>query len=522
MKLANTLGTILAAVALVSSAPTSRQQDGKFAVRQEEDAVYGNLTLDTTAERFTFDYATSDPFSTNWIGLYPAAGGGPVDEEYVSPSTVWKYAPETEGSVYLSTEALQPGDYQVYFLARDGYRWLAEPITVTLSAPPAELKFPVESATLHNARQWSAYTAQVEGLLLGKGDSAVTFEKANGDEWISVGEDGTLSGKPGIFNRDESMVTVRAIADNGSTATLKLRVPVRKAWQPLVQDLRIMAFNLWHGGTRVSNFQEKQLRFILDSGADVVVLQEASGSHGQRLGQALGWSYFQSAGSVAVISRYPIVEKYGEISASGGVRININGNRRLSLSSTEINVWSAHLGYTPYGPYDFCFDNMTKEEVLAREAESGRTPQITAILSGIQSQLRNSRRVPVILAGDFNAPSHLDWVPALAEKNCGVDSFDWPTSILPTARGLVDSFRVANPDPVAVQATTWSPLYPRHNGDTGREEPQDRIDFIYHTREGLRVIESKAIVVENPRPYPQHADNEWTTDHAAVLTHYRL
>lgn len=522
MKFANTLGTILAAVASVSSAPTPEQQYRNVAARQQEDTVYGNLTLDATAERFTFKYATSDPFSTNWIALYPAAGGGPVNQEYVSPSTVWGYAPETDGSVYLSTEALQPGDYQVYFLARDGYRWLAEPIIVTLSAPPAELKFPVETATLHNARQWDAYDAQVGGLLFGKGDSAVTFEKVDGDEWISVSGDGTLSGTPGILNRDESMVTVRATADNGSAATMKLMIPVRKAWQSLVQDLRVMAFNLWHGGTRVNNFQEKQLRFILDSGADVIALQEASGSHGQRLGQALGWSYFQGTGSVAVISRYPIVERYGEISASGGVRINVNGNRRLSLSPTEINVWSVHLGYTPYGPYDFCFDNMTKEEVLEREAQSGRTPQITAILEGVQAQLRNAKRVPVVLAGDFNAPSHLDWVPALAQKNCGVDSFDWPTSTLPTARGLIDSFRVANPDPVAVQATTWSPLYPRHNGDSGREEPQDRIDFVYHTRERLRVLGSKAMVVGNPRPYPKHADNEWTTDHAAVLTHYRL
>ncbi|PPJ51859.1 hypothetical protein CBER1_09574 [Cercospora berteroae] len=490
MRFANLLGTILAAVAVVSGAPTAVQGHGKVAARQEEDAVNGTLTLDMTAERFTFNYATSDPFSTNWIGLYPAAGGGPVDQEYVSSSTEWKYAPETEGQVHLSTEALQPGDYQVYFLARDGYHWLAEPITVTLSAPPAELRFPTETATLQNARQLEKYAAAVGGLLLGKGDEPVTFEKVEGENWISVSVDGKLSGRPGIFSRDESVFTVRATAENGSTAMMKLRIPVRKAWQSLVQDLRVMAFNLWHGGTRVNHFQEKQLRFILESGADVIALQEA--------------------------------KKYGEISASGGVRVNINGNRKLSLSPTEINVWSAHLGYTPYGPYDFCFDNMTKEDALAREAESGRTPQITAILSGIQSQLRNSRRVPVILAGDFNAPSHLDWVPALAEKNCGVDSFDWPTSILPTARGLIDSFRVANPDPVAVQATTWSPLYPRHNGDTGREEPQDRIDFVHHTQEGMRVAESKAIVVGNPRPYPQHANNEWTTDHAAVLTHYGL
>ncbi|KAM3420676.1 hypothetical protein BST61_g3931 [Cercospora zeina] len=370
----------------------------------------------------------------------------------------------------------------------------------------SELKFPTGIARLHHARQWEAYTAHIGGLLLGKSDDRVTFERVGGERWISVSENGDVSGTPGLFDKDESIVTVRATAENGSTATMRLRIPVRKVWQSLVPDLEVMAFNLWHGGTRVKNFHEKQLRFIINSDADVIALQEASNTHGQRLGQALGWSYYQSTGSVAVIRRYPIVEEYGEISASGGVRININGHRRLSLKPTEVKIWSAHLGYTRYGPYDFCFDNMTKDEVLEREAESGQ----------------DAWSVPVILAGDFNAPSHLDWVPELADKNCGIDRFDWPTSVLPTAYGLLDSFRGANLDPVAAQGTTWSPLYPRHNGERGREEPQDRIDFIYHTQERLRAVKSEAIVVGSPRPYPQHANNEWTTDHAAVRTHFRV
>lgn len=252
----------------------------------------------------------------------------------------------------------------------------------------------------------------------------------------------------------------------------------------------------------------------------MVAQQEASPDHAKRLGQALGWHHYQSSGSVGVISRYPIIEKYGQISASGGVRIDLNGGR--DDDPVEINVWSAHLGYTPYGPYNFCFDNMTKEEVLAREAESGRIPQITAILDGIQSQLQEADRVPVILAGDFNAPSHLEWVPSLQEKNCDNDSLDWPTSILPTEHGLIDSFRVAHPDPAREQATTWSPVFPKHNGATGRDEPQDRIDFVYHTEDRLRVIGSEHLIVGDPAPSPGHKENEWTSDHAAVLTHYEL
>ncbi|KAK4626027.1 uncharacterized protein CLAFUR5_05949 [Fulvia fulva] len=473
----------------------------------------GTLSQDPAGQALTFEYTTSHPFDTYWIGLYHASGGGPANEEYVAPSLVWSYAPGTPGTVTLSDDALEPGDYQAFFLAQDRYEWLAEPVNVTIEAPAADIDFPVESATLHNARQGDKYTANIAGLVLGQSQDTVIFTKVSGEDGINVSQDGLITGTPSSTSQVPAELTISATASNGSNNTIRLTIPVRLKPQRLVSDLKVMSYNLWHGGAQ-------QLRFLLDSGAYVVAQQEASPDHAKRLGQALGWHHYQSSGSVGVISRYPIIEKYGQISASGGVRIDLNGGR--DDDPVEINVWSAHLGYTPYGPYNFCFDNMTKEEVLAREAESGRIPQITAILDGIQSQLQEADRVPVILAGDFNAPSHLEWVPSLQEKNCDNDSLDWPTSILPTEHGLIDSFRVAHPDPAREQATTWSPVFPKHNGATGRDEPQDRIDFVYHTEDRLRVIGSEHLIVGDPAPSPGHKENEWTSDHAAVLTHYEL
>lgn len=121
----------------------------------------------------------------------------------------------------------------------------------------------------------------------------------------------------------------------------------------------------------------------------------------------------------------------------------------------------------------------------------------------------------------MNAPSHLDWVEGLREQNCGVADFDWPTSVLPTQAGLIDSYRVAHPDPVALKGTTWSPVYPFNGGTTGDPEPQDRIDFVYATQQ-LEVISSETVVIGDPQPVPNTADNEWTTDHAVVLTRFQL
>ena len=68
-----------------------------------------------------------------------------------------------------------------------------------------------------------------------------------------------------------------------------------------------------------------------------------------------------------------------------------------------------HLGYTPYGPYDACFGQMSVPQLLEREAESGRTGQIEGVLTAMRPQLRRADATPVLLTGDFNASSHLDW-----------------------------------------------------------------------------------------------------------------
>lgn len=87
------------------------------------------------------------------------------------------------------------------------------------------------------------------------------------------------------------------------------------------------------------NFHEKQVRFILESGADIVGLQETTSDHATRLGVALGWDHFQSSKSVGILSRYPIVAEYGEITRAAGVRIGLNGNM-----PGELNFWTIHTG----------------------------------------------------------------------------------------------------------------------------------------------------------------------------------
>lgn len=313
-----------------------------------------------------------------------------------------------------------------------------------------------------------------------------------------------------------SILALWATLCSAASIPTKENLPTRR--QDSNNQLVVMSYNLWEGGTNVNGYQEKQVRFISESGADVVGLQETvEGEHAIRLADALGWDVWASNQSAAILSRFPIVERYGETSAGGGVRISIPGDGE----NKEINFWNAHLTAYPYGPYGFCNEGKSQGEVFEIEAESGRTSQMAEILAAMATQIASSDNVPVLLTGDTNAPSHLDYVEGLREKNCGIAGFGWPTSVLPQQAGLIDSYRVAHPDPVAVGGTTWSPIFPFSEGSTGTPEPQDRIDFIYATKQ-LKVTASRTTVVGKPQPPPNEADNEWTSDHAAVLTWFEL
>lgn len=170
-------------------------------------------------------------------------------------------------------------------------------------------------------------------------------------------------------------------------------------------------------------------------------------------------------------------------------------------------TWTAHLHYTPYGPYEAAFDGLGPAELIAHE--DVRLTQMRETLRWIAESA--DAATPVILTGDFNCPSHLDR-PDVA----------WPVTRAAETAGLRDSYREAHPDPVREPGHTWSPIHIRHENDVTRPEPQDRIDYVLHNGRGLEVVDSRTVVTGVPRAWPDVADNDWPSDHAAVLTTFAL
>jgi endonuclease/exonuclease/phosphatase family metal-dependent hydrolase len=267
--------------------------------------------------------------------------------------------------------------------------------------------------------------------------------------------------------------TVLAALEGVTPARLRALLPHR---------LRVMTWNLWYGGTKVHDHRAKQLKVITETDVDVVGLQETYGTAAEELAEALGWHHHSAGPNLGIISRFPITAPLGD----PDVGFYGAAGARIAVEDGEVEVWTAHLDSERYGPYE--------SEPLAHEEV--RLGQIRDTLRRIGDG------TPVVLVGDFNSPSHLDR-PDTA----------WPVTEAAAEAGFEDSFRKARPDAVRDPGHTWSPVH-------AHPEPQDRIDFVLHR--GLAVLDSRTHISGTPRTWPDVEDNDWPSDHAAVITTFSL
>jgi len=251
---------------------------------------------------------------------------------------------------------------------------------------------------------------------------------------------------------------------------------------------------------------------------DVVVMSEIRNLHGsfnKRLQAALiaqGKIFHgtHSDGDVALLSYWPI-EKVEHVAVTI-VAYHLQ-------APSPVVVCAAHLDYHHYasvlprgyhpdaysgGQYKELQKPVTDVQAIqAVDKASGRGPAIQAFLSWVKSL----GDTPVILAGDFNECSHLDWTKATAEMrdHHGV-AIEWRNSVMLSNAGFQDSWREVYPDAVTHPGATW-PSEATGWGNTGwapKADERDRIDFVYHNS-GLTA--TYAGLVESPFYYVNSCGN---------------
>ncbi|KAI1705405.1 endonuclease/Exonuclease/phosphatase family domain-containing protein [Ditylenchus destructor] len=198
-----------------------------------------------------------------------------------------------------------------------------------------------------------------------------------------------------------------------------------------------------------------------------------------------------------------------------------------------VNFFSMHLNYVSYGPYAAINKLVTTKELIMKGEDSrdgsGRAANIRELLANPKfqewSKAAESAGPPVIIAGDFNCPSHLDWIEETKSLHGGW-TFKWPATKLLTDIGMIDSFREIHSDVTETPGHTWSTVQNATSWewDYSIPEPQDRIDFIFY--KGSKSLKPKKSYTysgdpkQKPLPIPNHANNDYPSDHYTVVTDF--
>ena len=523
------LAAVAPAWAAQGPAPQPPAQDRPPVVAVVMRTAKSTYDLD---EAITVNFRHGPGGSTDWIGLYrigstPGAASPSIVWAYVGSGTTTAGAGAASGSVTFTNPGLGPGLYEAYFLANDGYEQLAGPATFKVRgiAGPGEPEWVASTFRMRHAVTGSAYSGKIGAYASDPDPSdTLTYGWVAGPAWLSVSASGTVHGTPSTADRGVQTFTVAATDLGGRSTAATMTIEVFAPETERVETLKVLSYNLWHGLGTINGGHRKGIEGILLSDADLVGTQETvdnvSGSgvyQARRLADQLGWYHSPSgAGDSGIISRYPIVEEFSA-GIANGVRVHLT-----FTGSQQVVLYNCHLDHQYYGPYRAHQAGANAQNVLVEERRSQRDEQIAAILSGMSANLALADTVPVLFTGDFNAPSHLDWIPATAAWHGGVGDVAWPTSTECIAAGLVDSFRAIHTDPAATPGDTWSPLFQG-------SEPQDRIDFIYF--KGRRLVPEAAVayrqaveVVLGPwgSSTAPALDNTWPSDHSAVLTTFQI
>lgn len=284
-----------------------------------------------------------------------------------------------------------------------------------------------------------------------------------------------------------------------STGTLDKRISLNSKSDPTI--VKVLQWNIWHGGVHMGrDGQEQIIRLIRATNADIVTMQEGYGAQ-QRIADSLGY-YMRTPSlkdNLALFSRYPVVTKPSfKGFLSNPVKVILPGGRPLLVNA----CW---LRYAYRPEYTGCFPNPGQNtDLWVAEDSTLAMTDVKNLLEQDMYPALNGDDMPVIIGGDFNSCSHLDWTERAASLHYGYGPVSFPTSRYMYEQGFKDSFREMNPDEVMRPEGTFAGIYGQlHN---------NRIDFLYYKGKGLRAVSSK-IIQTSPE-----IDDVWASDHSAVLT----
>jgi hypothetical protein len=320
-------------------------------------------------------------------------------------------------------------------------------------------------------------------------------------------------------------------------------------------QLKVLQLNLWFGTRIVPEGLTGLIDIIRKTDPDVaflceiandpedpfipnlIALLEKEGLHytGERLDLSMG-----------ILSKYPLQDPVSVFTLDNDSRPMIKAS--IEVGEQTVTLYSAHLDYRHFGPYlprGYSSATWKKIEAPVTDAKAVleanriafREEAIRAFVEDAAKEIEKGRLV--IMGGDLNEPSHLDWrenTKDLWDRNGAV--IDWDCSVILTQAGYVDTYRAIYPDPVHYPGFT----YPSENRDVEISklawapdvDERDRIDFIYYfPAEGIQLKDAITVGPSGSVYYGKFGPNDskdkfiepdgvWPTDHKGTMATFTL
>ncbi|MDL2256520.1 endonuclease/exonuclease/phosphatase family protein [Parabacteroides sp. OttesenSCG-928-K15] len=321
------------------------------------------------------------------------------------------------------------------------------------------------------------------------------------------------------------------------------------------QTLKVLQINIWQEGTSVPEGFGGIVDIIDQLEPDVVLLCEIRNYKEEafvpKLVEALaakGQIYNGESldMSVGILSRYAIQNATSAFTLA-------NNSRPLLKATMEINgqnivFYSAHLDYTHYEcylPRGYSGTTWQKIEapvvdpiaILEANRIAWRDEAIEAFVAEAGQEIEKGHIV--ILGGDFNEPSHLDWQADTKDMwdHNGV-VIRWDCSVILHNAGYRDAFREKYPDAAQYPGFT----FPSANKDVSIDklawapeaDERDRIDFIYYhphpavTLTDIHVVGPSETILRGKQIGNDSSDTfieprgVWPTDHKATFAEFKI
>lgn len=276
--------------------------------------------------------------------------------------------------------------------------------------------------------------------------------------------------------------------------------------------------------------EKNMFELVLAADPDVVLIQETYGSF-ERFKKGLpGYNAILQSECNSVFTKFEI-EGSRRLWVDKRAQDPIVFNTPV-LEFADVKAGDLHFRVSSFAMFwqPLCVHtpaDLTVEQLLEQERSlqtyplSPRPQAINEALAAMNEYLAEKERIPMIIGGDFNSLSHLDWTAANggAEGHCG-RVVPWPVSLAMVGSGFTDAYRAVHPDEVKEYGVT----VPVVGNDPKRPRPLVRIDYVYSAGSMLKPVEAEVITGEYHKPFEWRGRkfSMFPSDHSALLIKYSV